>query len=56
MCEDLWDEHEGAFTRLTLRREASYAAGLCVDQVEICDEPMELKSLLRFAAAYKDEL
>ena len=45
MCEDLWDEHEGAFSRMALHRDASYAAAICSDHAELCDEPTSREEL-----------
>ena len=46
LCEDVWDDHEGALTRLALRRDEEYARALCADELEICDEPMSRAELL----------
>ena len=45
LCEDVWDEHEAALSRLALRRGAEYAQGVCSDELEVCDEPTSLAEL-----------
>ena len=38
LCEDLWDEHETVLSRLALERGEAFAASLCADELEVCDE------------------
>lgn len=56
VCEELWDDHEGALSRLPLQRDETQAMSLCADDFEICDEPMSRAELYAsFAPGAEEE-
>jgi len=49
LCEDLWDEHEGAFSKLALKRDESFAMALCSEHLELCDSDSPASDLYAYA-------
>ena len=57
LCEDFWDEHEAALSKLALQRSPSYAESLCADVLEVCEKSVPLDGIYKYdGAAPKDEL
>jgi len=57
LCEELWDDHEAALSKLALHRSASYAESLCTDVLEVCEQAAPLDGLYALDSdAPKDEL
>jgi len=40
-CQDLWEEYEGTLTKLALKREESFARGICSTSIDLCDDPLD---------------
>jgi len=59
-CEDLWDEHEGALSKLALDRSARAASNFCADVASVCEESTPRAKLFAHepndAGDYKDEV
>ena len=57
LCEDFWDEHEAALSKLALQRSPRYAESLCADVLEVCEKSVPLDGIYKYdGAAPKDEL
>ena len=48
MCEDLWDDHEAALSKMALQPSARYALSLCADEFEVCDEKQSRQKLYAY--------
>jgi hypothetical protein len=38
-CQDFWDDYESTLTKLALKRELSFARGICSKVLHLCDGP-----------------
>lgn len=46
LCEEVWDEHEGMFAKLTtLPGDDEFARNLCADELGLCEEEMSVAQL-----------
>ncbi len=57
LCEEFWDDHEAALSKLALQRSSSYAESLCTDVLEVCEQSAPLDGIYKIDGdAPKDEL